>query len=310
MIDEKRRKIDPFDYSNAYERVKTISQTPEASSYVSNKLNTFYGYGIKTSTSDNIKDVINYEFSRQSEDLQRRKQHSQYSLQSSQLKRPRKTKASELRDKAIKMNQDSLLTIKNSKKLFKLKQFINVPSSQYFKGLKMKHKAIREDQYKDDMNNLILQSPDYNTSENARVERGKLISLSNAAHNKTINGGFPHLRNKSIGENSSYSRRLKIDKMMVDSQVNRSLANPNLQKSYDLSNLKLHNSKQKNIDHVTRLMHPDEENDRYNYGLRDAGMHTFTAKFSEHSLLLEINDSNFSLSTLQFSLSLNHKLND
>jgi len=174
LLEEKRRNIDPFDFVQNFDTIKAMSQTPESSIrdfdkkgsyddykkmtsniykpfFKTNKKmflkNSFDGFGIKSFPSDNIKDVINNEYGRRNEFLQHTKQEYFQNLKTTHLTKARHTKASKMRDAAIKQNQENSFNINNKKQTFKLKQFINVPSSEFIRSIKRKYRTKREQKY-------------------------------------------------------------------------------------------------------------------------------------------------------------------
>lgn len=260
LVDEKRRKIDPFDYYQIEERVKSSNMTPETLMKQSSIFSDYNGYGVKTLPSDNIKDVINYEFSRQSESMQRKKQMSLQSYKSSHLSKPKHTKASKMRDSAIRQHQENLLSNKNIKPLYKLKQFLNVQSSEYIKSAKRRQKTVRENPYiKNDnsyeLGHIVNNSLNYSSIKNMKHKNKHSRGYSNGINRKTVHGDFPHLRTKSIDAYSMNKYGLNIDNPTFDNgirdNVNKSLIEPNL-KNKDVSGLEMLNSKKKSIENLGR----------------------------------------------------------
>lgn len=108
------------------------------------KDNMIEGYGIKTEPSDNIKDVLSYEYTRELEEKQKKHQDRLLSLKNEMVKRSQDTKASMMRSHAIKLKYEDDVQREDPRFTYKLKQFINVPSSDYIRSIKKQFKAKRE----------------------------------------------------------------------------------------------------------------------------------------------------------------------
>lgn len=121
--------------------------------------NTIEGYGLKTETSDNIKGVMSYEFYRELETRQKKKHENYIELKNTSLSRTNDTKASLMRNEAIKKRlNESSVSSRQNQYLYKLKQFINVPSTDYIRNIKRRYKTKREPSYKDNDINRMHQS--------------------------------------------------------------------------------------------------------------------------------------------------------
>ena len=174
MVEEKRRKIDPFDYTDLNNQNRSLDKSNDQLNifrkqasyddykksdsniyrpfFKTNKkmlVNASYdGYGMKTALSDNIRDVISYEYIREIESLQKKKNESLLSLKSCSHKRGKQTKGSRMRNEEIKRKMNELQNPNDDKKfIYKLKQFINVPSSDYIRNITKHQIRKRENEY-------------------------------------------------------------------------------------------------------------------------------------------------------------------
>jgi hypothetical protein len=99
------------------------------------------GYGIKTKPSDNIGDVMSYQYLRDIESYNKLKHDSNLTVKASIITRGHETKASMLRNEAIKNKLNQSWNPSEQKQAYKLRQFINIPSSDYIRNIKNRYKT-------------------------------------------------------------------------------------------------------------------------------------------------------------------------
>ena len=163
MVEEKRRNIDPYNYIDSTSKNMLNYKPIEKLKFFKNKqasyddykasnngvyrpflktnkkmvVNSSYdGYEMKTALSDNIKDVIICEYAREIELLQKKKHESLMSLKNWSLRCGRQTKGSMMMNKSIKKKMEEVKNPNDYNRFIcKLKQLINVPSSDYTRNI-------------------------------------------------------------------------------------------------------------------------------------------------------------------------------
>lgn len=169
--------------------------------------NSIEGYGMKTESSDNIKDVMSYEFYRELESRQKKKHENFLELKNTSLSKANDTKASIMRNEAIKKRlNESSISNRHNQYLYKLKQFINVPSSDYIRNIKKRYKTKREPSYNNELDNihqssatLLLQKHLGHTRGNKSLDNFGTPSHKNRNLNmRSTTNEFPDIKNRSI----------------------------------------------------------------------------------------------------------------
>lgn len=174
------------------------------------KNNVIEGYGVRTDPSDNIGNVLSYEYSREEEELQKRKQQAFSNLRPHTIGRAHETKASMMRDSAIRQKLTESDSGNGSKRfMYKLKQFINIPSSDYIRNIKNKLKLKREPSYSRHNESvslgkgaaLLLQKNAANMNLNKSVGNLGRAESHERYSKRNTSGGFPNIKNMSIDVN-------------------------------------------------------------------------------------------------------------
>jgi len=171
------------------------------------KNNTIVGYGIRTENSDSLQDIISYQHLRDTEELKKlRDQHRLEYLKNNSFTRSQETKASLMRNKAIK---NKLMVgdrnDKDERYLYKLKQFINIPSSDYIRNVKKTFKPKREAGYDSEhygtankMTNYLLQKQSKKSAESV----GRIKSRDRYSEFSKTSKKFPDINNQSFDSRS------------------------------------------------------------------------------------------------------------
>jgi Ca2+-binding EF-hand superfamily protein len=167
------------------------------------KNNVIEGYGIRSNPSDNIRNVMNYEYLREEEIARERKQQSLSNLRPNILSRANKTKASMMRDNAIIKKLTNNSVNDPNRYTYKLKQFINVPSSDYIRSIKNKSRPKKDlgisRQYESvnlGKNGALLQNIGANMDLNKSMGEMERVH-SQERYSTKDNNGLPNIRNNS-----------------------------------------------------------------------------------------------------------------